>query len=83
MKRRGLTTDPRLAVGYGALGFWKALPQCLAKPVHSAARVHKIATVLNKLPKHLQPKAKLDLPQIWMADTRENAHLTFDRFVQP
>jgi len=27
LKRRGLTIDPRLAVGDGALGFWKVLPQ--------------------------------------------------------
>jgi len=38
--------------------------------------------VLNKLLKHLQPKAKSDLQQIWMADTRENAYLAFDLFVQ-
>lgn len=25
LKRRGLTVDPRLAIGDGALGFWKAL----------------------------------------------------------
>jgi putative transposase len=44
--------------------------------------VHKTANVLNKLPKHLQPKAKSDLHQIWMTDTRENARLAFDLFVQ-
>ena len=27
MKRRGLQYDPQLAIGDGALGFWKALPQ--------------------------------------------------------
>ena len=52
-----------------------------SKPVHSAAGV-KTANVLNKLPKHLQPKAKSNLHQIWMADTRENARLAFDLFVQ-
>ena len=26
-KQRGLTVDPKLAIGDGALGFWKALPQ--------------------------------------------------------
>ena len=26
VKRRGLTVDPRLAIGDGALGFWKAIP---------------------------------------------------------
>ena len=27
LKARGLSIDPELAVGDGALGFWKALPQ--------------------------------------------------------
>jgi transposase-like protein len=44
--------------------------------------VHKTANVLNKLPKHLQPKAKSDLHQIWMAETRERAYVAFDAFVQ-
>ncbi len=44
--------------------------------------MHKTANVLNKLPKHLQPKAKSDLHQIWMTDTRENARRAFNLFVQ-
>jgi putative transposase len=82
LKRRGLTIDPRLAVGDGALGFWKALPQVFGETRVQRCWVHKTANVLNKLPKHLQPKAKSDLHQIWMADTRENAYLAFDLFVQ-
>ena len=27
LKARGLTDDPQLAIGDGALGFWKALPR--------------------------------------------------------
>ncbi len=82
LKRRGLAIDPRLAVGDGALGFWKALPQVYGETRIQRCWVHKTANVLNKLPKHLQPKAKSDLHQIWMADTRENAYLAFDRFVE-
>ena len=44
--------------------------------------VHKTANVLNKLPKSLQAKAKSDLHEIWMAETRENANAAFDRFVE-
>ena len=44
--------------------------------------MHKTANVLNKLPKHLQAKAKSDLHQIWMAETREEAHHAFASFVQ-
>ena len=43
---------------------------------------HKTANALNKLPKHLQAKAKSDLHQIWMAATREDAHHAFDSFVE-
>jgi len=82
LKHRGLTIDPKLAVGDGALGFWKALPQVFGETRIQRCWVHKTANVLNKLPKHLQPKAKSDLHQIWMAHTRENARLAFDLFVQ-
>ena len=43
--------------------------------------VHKTANVLNTLPKALQPKAKSDLHQIWMAASREKAHTAFDYFL--
>ena len=81
LKRRGLTVDPKLAVGDGALGFWKALPQVYGKTRTQRCWVHKTANVLNKLPKHLQPKAKSDLHQIWMAATRKEAHAAFDAFL--
>jgi transposase-like protein len=82
MKRRGLKHDPQLAIGDGALGFWKALPQVFGSTREQRCWVHKTANVLNKLPKHLQPKAKSDLHQIWMAATRDDAHRAFGTFVQ-
>ena len=82
LKRRGLQHDPELAIGDGALGFWKALPQVFGTTREQRCWVHKTANVLNKLPKHLQPKAKSELHQIWMAATREDAHRAFDTFVQ-
>ena len=82
LKRRGLKHDPQLAIGDGALGFWKALPQVFGATRDQRCWVHKTANVLNKLPKYLQPKAKSDLHQIWMADTREDAHRAFATFVQ-
>lgn len=42
--------------------------------------MHKTANVLTKLPKHLQPKAKSALHQIWMASTREHADQAFEAF---
>ena len=82
MKRRGLKVDPKLAIGDGALGFWKALPQVYGSTREQRCWVHKTANVLNKLPKHLQAKAKSDLHQIWMAATRDDAHRAFATFVQ-
>ena len=82
MKRRGLQYDPQLAIGDGALGFWKALPQVFGSTREQRCWVHKTANVLNKLPKHLQPKAKSDLHQIWMAATRDDAQRAFSTFVE-
>jgi putative transposase len=82
MKRRGLKHDPQLAIGDGALGFWNALPQVFGSTREQRCWVHKTANVLNKLPKHLQPKAKSDLHQIWMAATRDDAQRAFATFVQ-
>jgi len=82
LKRRGLKVDPKLAIGDGALGFWKALPQVYGTTRPQRCWVHKTANVLNKLPKHLQAKAKSDLQQIWMAATRDDAHRAFASFVE-
>ena len=73
---------PQLAIGDGALGFWRALPQVFGTTRDQRCWVHKTANVLNKLPKHLQPKAKSDLHQIWMAETRDDAHRAFAAFVE-
>lgn len=81
VKNRGMTIDPKLAVGDGALGFWKALPQVFASTRTQRCWVHKTANVLNKLPKRLQGQAKDHLHQIWRADTKAAADKSFDLFV--
>jgi transposase-like protein len=80
-KARGLTLDPKAAVGDGALGFWKALPQVYATTREQRCWVHKTANVLDKLPKSMQPKAKEMLHDIWQAATRKDADKAFDLFV--
>jgi putative transposase len=82
VKRRGLTIDPKLAVGDGALGFWKAVAEVFPATKEQRCWVHKTANVLNKLPKNKQAKAKHMIHQIWMADTRENANKAFDAFLE-
>jgi putative transposase len=81
VKTRGLTIDPQLATGDGALGFWKALRQVYPTIREQRCWVHKTANVLDKLPKRLQPEAKDKLHQIWMAETKADAERAFDLFV--
>ena len=82
VKGRGLVLAPKLAIGDGALGFWKALKQVYPKTREQRCWVHKTANVLDNLPKRLQPEAKGKLHEIWMADTRERAHKAFDLFLR-
>jgi putative transposase len=82
LKRRGLGQSPQLAIGDGALGFWKALRQVYGQTRWQRCWVHKTANVLNKLPKGMQPQAKQRLHEIWMAATREEAEQAFDYFIQ-
>jgi putative transposase len=81
VKSRGLVIDPKLAIGDGALGFWKALPKVFPTTRSQRCWVHKTANVLDKLPKRLQPRAKEAIHDIWMADSREAANQAFDRFL--
>jgi transposase-like protein len=81
LKQQGLEIGPELAVGDGALGFWKALPKVYGETRGQRCWVHKTANVLNCLPKSIQPKAKVALQQIWMAPGREEAYKAFDSFV--
>lgn len=82
LKRRGLEMGPELAVGDGALGFWKALRQVYGIAREQRCWVHKTGNVLNKLPKGLQKKAKSHLQEIWMAETRKEAENAFDFFLE-
>jgi putative transposase len=81
VKSRGLTTDPHLAIGDGALGFWKALPQVFSMTRMQRCWVHKTANVLDKMPKRVQPNAKSMLHEICMAETKEQANKAFDLFI--
>jgi putative transposase len=78
---RGLTVAPQLAVGDGALGFWKALRQVFPSTGEQRCWVHKTANVLDQLPQSQPPKAKAMLHDIWQAPTRAEAEKAFDLFV--
>src|SRR3954471_12365803 len=80
-RARGLEGEPHLAVGDGALGFWKAMRQVWDSTKEQRCWVHKTANVLDKLPKGGQPKAKGTLHEIDLAESRETADKAFDLFV--
>jgi len=80
LQQRGLRDAPQLAIGDGALGFWKALGEVWPTTREQRCWVHKTANVLNKLPKSLHSKAKPQLQDIWMAATKADALKAFDSF---
>jgi putative transposase len=81
VKARGLEVEPHLAIGDGALGFWKAIRQVWGTTREQRCWVHKTANVLDKLPKASQPKAKGMLHEIYLAESRSEAAKAFDLFV--
>ena len=82
LKARGLAVAPRIAVGDGALGFWKALDEVFPGTAHQRCWVHKAANVLNKVPKSMAPTVKSDLRDIWQAETRAAAEAAIETFAE-
>jgi transposase-like protein len=80
VKRRGLEIAPDLAVGDGALGFWKAIEEVFPGTRHQRCWVHKTANVLNKVALSVQVNMKADLRAIYGAPTRAAAEAAIDVF---
>jgi len=78
-KRRGMRA-PVLAVGDGALGFWGALAGVFPETRHQRDWVHKVANVLDCLPKSAQPAAHKALTQIRDAEDRQHAEKAIKDF---
>lgn len=78
LESQGLNIAPEVAIGDGALGFWKAITKHWPPTKQQRCWVHKTANVLNKVPKAMQPKMKESLHNIWMSDSKENAGKAFD-----
>ena len=78
LKQRGLRHAPELAIGDGALGFWKALGEVWPATREQRCWVHKTANVLNNPP--VKPGGKRELQEIWMAETKADALKAFDVF---
>jgi putative transposase len=82
LKARGLAVAPELATGDGALGFWKALEAVFPATRHQRCWVHKAANVLDKMARSVQPAAKADLREIWMAPDRATAEAAIATFAE-
>jgi transposase-like protein len=82
LKNRGLSLAPKLAIGDGALGFWAALRKVYGETREQRCWVHKTANVLNNMPLSVQPRAKADIHEIWMAESRKNAQQALDAFLE-
>lgn len=81
LKARGLSILPRIAVGDGALGFWKALEEIFPSTRHQRCWQHKVLNVLNKVPKSVQPNMKNDLREVRDAPDRATAEAAMAIFV--
>jgi putative transposase len=82
LRSRGLENGPKLCVGDGSLGFWKAIAKAYPNSRWQRCWVHKVANVLNKLPKSIQSIAKKKLHEIWHADHKTEAVRLFDDFIR-
>ena len=82
VQARGLSIEPKLAIGDGALGFWKAVRQVWSETQEQRCWVHKTANVLDKLPRSVQPKAKEMLHEIYLAPSRAEADKAFELFLR-
>lgn len=81
LKKRGLTTAPKLAIGDGALGFWAALREEYPETREQRCWVHKTANVLDKLPKSIQPDAKKLVHEMYLSPTLKAAKAALEDFV--
>lgn len=79
LRDRGLN-EPRLVTGDGALGAWAALRDVFPGAGEQRCWVHKIANVLDAMPKRLQPRAKALLHEMMEAPTERDARQAREAF---
>lgn len=73
LKARGLAAAPEIAVGDGAMGFWRALEEAFPTTRHQRCWQHKTANILNKVPRSVQPGMKTALREVRDAPDRASA----------
>ena len=80
LRRRGMRA-PMLAVGDGALGFWKALREVFPETKEQRDWVHKVVNVLAALPASIQPLARKMLAEIRDAEDKDHARHAAKAFI--
>jgi len=78
-KRRGMTA-PVLAVGDGALGFWKAVREVFPATREQRCWFHKQANILAALPKSAHPSALAAIKEIYNAEDVDKAQIAVKAF---
>ena len=78
-RRRGMTA-PVLAVGDGALGFWKAVREVFPATREQRCWFHKQANVLSCLPKSAHPGALAAMREIYNAEDIDRAQVAIKAF---
>ena len=78
-KRRGMQA-PVLAVGDGALGFWKAVRDVFPETTEQRCWWHKIGNILAALPKSAHPAAKKAMAEIYNAEDKTHARAAAKAF---
>ena len=78
-RRRGMTA-PVLAVGDGALGFWKAVREVFPATREQRCWWHKQANVLAALPKSAHPSATAAMREIYNAEDIDKAQIAVKAF---
>jgi putative transposase len=80
LRRRGMRA-PVVMVGDGALGLWRALREVFPATRQQRCWVHKVANVLNCLPKSVQAGARKALNEIAQAEDRTHAERAIEALV--
>jgi len=78
-RRRGMTA-PVLAIGDGALGFWKAVREVFPATREQRCWFHKQANVLAALPKSAHPGALAAIKDIYNAEDIDKAQVAIKAF---
>jgi transposase-like protein len=73
---------PKLFIGDGALGFWSAVKDVYPESKWQRCWVHKMANILDKMPKKVQPNAKNMIHQMYMAPTKEEELGAYELFIK-